>query len=71
MSEPGYHIEVRALSIEEGGGYLASVPDLPGCMSDGATPDEARAHARAAISEWLAAAKAMGRAAPKPSYVPA
>ena len=32
---------LRALHAEDGGGYLAVVPDLPGCMSDGDTPAEA------------------------------
>ena len=36
-----YHFEIRPLSQEEGGGYLITFPDLPGCMSDGDTPDEA------------------------------
>jgi antitoxin HicB len=43
-----YAIIVHELSHEDGGGYLAIVPDLPGCMSDGATPDEARRNAREA-----------------------
>jgi predicted RNase H-like HicB family nuclease len=31
-----YRLTLRPLSAEEGGGWLAEVPDLPGCMSDGA-----------------------------------
>ena len=36
-----YPVIVSPLSEEDGGGFLATVPDLPGCMSDGETPEEA------------------------------
>jgi antitoxin HicB len=62
-----YHIEVRPLTPEEGGGYLAWVPDLPGCASDGATPGEAIANASLAIEEWIAEAGTLGRPIPVPS----
>ena len=35
-----YSVLVEALTPEEGGGYAATVPDLPGCMSDGETPED-------------------------------
>ncbi|WP_306557882.1 type II toxin-antitoxin system HicB family antitoxin [Bradyrhizobium sp. DASA03005] len=31
-----YKIIIEPLSEEDGGGIVATVPDLPGCMSDGA-----------------------------------
>ena len=54
-------IEIEPLSDEDGGGYLATVPDLPGCMSDGETPDEARANVQDAIRAWLATAEQADR----------
>jgi hypothetical protein len=36
-----YQIELIPISKENGGGYLASIPLLHGCKSDGKTPDEA------------------------------
>ena len=36
-----YAVMIAPLSAEDGGGFLATVPDLPGCMSDGETPEEA------------------------------
>ena len=33
-----YAIEIRPLTDEEGGGFFATFPDLPGCMADGETP---------------------------------
>jgi antitoxin HicB len=62
----GYAIMVEPLSKADGGGWLASVPALPGCMGDGETPEEALADAEAAIAEWTAAAKALGRDVPGP-----
>lgn len=41
---PGYAFMLRPLSTEEGEGWLISYPDLPGCMSDGETPEEALAN---------------------------
>jgi hypothetical protein len=38
-----YPVVVEPLSGEEGGGFAAIAPDLPGCMSDGDTPEEALA----------------------------
>ena len=35
MNGHGYAIIVEPLSAEDGGGFVATVPDLPGCMSDG------------------------------------
>ncbi len=36
-----YPLSLRPLAPEEGGGWLAEVPDLPGCLPDGATPEDA------------------------------
>lgn len=34
-------------------GFYAFFPDLPGCMGDGATPEEAIADARQAFDAWM------------------
>jgi antitoxin HicB len=62
-----YAIMVEPLSASDGGGWLATVPALAGCMGDGETPEEALADAENAITEWKAAAKELGRDAPSPS----
>ena len=62
-----YQITVDALTPENGGGYLAWVPDLPGCMSDGETAEEAIRNCRAAIGEWIDHALRHGDAVPSPS----
>jgi len=61
-----YEIDILPLSEEDGGGYLAVVPALPGCQSDGETPQEALNNALDAISCWLEEAAALGRVAPEP-----
>jgi len=62
-----YPVLIEPLSVEDGGGFLATVPDLPGCMSDGETPEEALASVRDAVAAWIDEARALGRAIPAPS----
>ncbi len=47
--------------------YLVEVPELPGCMADGKTPEEAAQAAQTAIRLWIEAAKKMGRPIPQPA----
>ena len=63
-----YTIKVSPLSEEDGGGFLATVPALPGCMSDGDTPMEAVINVQDAITCWMEAAKELGRPIPQPEY---
>ncbi len=67
MSEHDYRIHIEPLSEEDGGGYVAFVPDLPGCMSDGETEQEALSNVLEAISDWLDCAKSMKRPIPEPT----
>jgi len=53
-----YPIVIVPLSEEDGGGWMGYVPDLPGCMSDGETAEEAVANTRDAVAEWLDADQA-------------
>ena len=62
-----YPVVIELLPPEEGGGFLALVPDLPGCMSDGASPEEAVANVTDAIGAWIEAANDLGRSIPAPS----
>ena len=67
MTETRYPLLVEPLPESEGGGFIAVVPDLPGCMSDGATPEEAVSNVRDAIAAWIEAAHDLGRPVPSPS----
>ncbi len=55
MSVHQHRIELRQLTEAEGGGWMATFPDLPGCMSDGETPEEAMQNARQAEISWIVA----------------
>ena len=46
--------------------YVVTVPELPGCMTHGATHREAVQHGEEAIQSWLEAARAWGRSVPEP-----
>ena len=46
--------------------YVAEVPELAGCMADGATYAEALHNAQAVIDDWVETAQALGRAIPVP-----
>ena len=52
-----YSFTIRPLSKKEGGGYLIEFPDLPGCISDGETIEEAVKNGKDAVKCWLSAAK--------------
>ncbi|MGK9050241.1 type II toxin-antitoxin system HicB family antitoxin [Neorhizobium sp. CSC1952] len=67
MSPLRYSVLVSPLPTEDGGGFLATVPDLPGCVSDGETPQEAISNVEDAIASWIEAAHDMGRDIPQPS----
>ena len=67
MSELKYPISIRPLTNEEGSGYLAEFPDLPGCIADGETVEEALHEAEDALQAWLATAKEFGDEIPQPS----
>ncbi len=67
MTRLEYPIVVEPLPLDEGGGFLATAPDLPGCMSDGATPEGAVVNIQDAIAAWIEAARDLGHAVPKPS----
>ena len=49
--------------------YLAATPELPGCVADGASPEEALANLRIVAEEWIAVAKEEGRKIPEPATV--
>ncbi len=46
--------------------FIAEVPELPGCMADGTTHQEALTNAELIIQEWIQTAKELGRSVPEP-----
>ncbi len=51
---------------EVDGAYIVSVPELPGCMADGETPEKAVENAQIIIQEWIETALEDGEEIPEP-----
>ena len=66
MNPHRYEIDISPLSDEDGGGFAAVAPELPGCRSDGETPEEALRNGYDAVACWIEAAEEMGRQVPEP-----
>jgi antitoxin HicB len=62
----GSRPELTPLSDQDGGGYLATVPDLLGCASDGATREKAARNIDDAIVQWIDEARTLGQEIPQP-----
>ena len=59
-----YAIEI--FYSEEDGGYIATVPELPGCSAFGKTEEEALKEIKVAMELWIEAAEKEGREIPRP-----
>lgn len=62
--KPKYEIIIYWSGTDEA--YLAEVPELAGCMADGASYQEALANVELVMEEWIETANEMGREIPKP-----
>ena len=51
---------------EEDRSFVVEVPELPGCMADGETYEQAVANAKQVIEEWIETAREVGRPIPEP-----
>jgi antitoxin HicB len=67
MKHRDYMIIIEPATTADGGGFLAFAPDLPGCMSDGDTYEQAAHNIAGAIESWIEAATEMGRPIPNPT----
>lgn len=61
-----FKYEILVYWSEEDELFIAEVPELPGCIADGTTYEEAIHNAKIAISEWIETAKSLGREIPVP-----
>lgn len=73
--DPPYPFEayshiISPLSDEDGGGFMLTIPDLPGCMADGASEAEAIEHGKDAFLAVVSALVDMGRDVPAPVFRP-
>ncbi|RIK10771.1 MAG: type II toxin-antitoxin system HicB family antitoxin [Acidobacteria bacterium] len=51
---------------EDDAGYIAEIPELPGCSAFGDSPEKALAELQVARGAWISAAKESGIEIPKP-----
>lgn len=58
--------EIIIFWSEEDQTYIAEVPELPGCMADGETYQQALSSAEQIIQEWIETATELGRPVPEP-----
>jgi predicted RNase H-like HicB family nuclease len=63
---PNRGLKYRVLIEPDGDGYVAEVPSLPGCISQGATRSEALENIREAIAGYLESLEAHGDPVPPP-----
>ena len=56
MRVNGYQIVVLPLAQEQGGGFFVTVPQLPGCVAEGQTREEAVHYTESAIETSIAVA---------------
>ena len=66
MKFEDYSINISPLPVEDGGGFLVTFPDLPGCIADGATIEEAISEAHDAFNAWQQAEMEDNKIMPKP-----
>ena len=51
---------------EDDEAFVVEIPELPGCMADGASYEEAVANAKVVIQEWIETARELGQPVPEP-----
>ena len=47
--------------------FIAEVPELPGCLADGQSYQEALSNVESIIAEWIETAESLGRTIPEPN----
>ncbi len=61
-----YKYEIIIYWSNEDNAFIAEVPELPGCMAHGETPEKALKNAKDAIQLWIDTAKEFGDLIPEP-----
>jgi predicted RNase H-like HicB family nuclease len=61
-----YHINLQFMDDESGKYYFATVAEMPGCMSDGETPEKAMENIHEAMECWLMCQIECGDPIPQP-----
>lgn len=64
--ESGYKYEIIIYWSKSDNTFIAEIPELSGCMADGASYKEALANAEVVIAEWIETSQSLGRTIPEP-----
>ena len=62
-----YAVKLVPISVDDGGGWLAEIPQLKGCMSGGEAPEEALKNVEEAKLAWISTAIKRGQIIPLPN----
>ena len=60
------HYKIILFWSQEDEAFIAEVPELPGCMADGSTYQEALQNVEIIMQEWIETAQELGRSIPEP-----
>ena len=66
MSAESLKYEVIIYWSRDDDAFVSQIPELPGCMADGKSPEEALANVRIVAQEWIETARELGRPVPEP-----
>ena len=59
-----YELIIYWSAVDEA--FIVEVPELPGCVADGETYQDAVKNVEIVIQEWIETAQALGRPIPEP-----
>lgn len=60
----------RVVKRDESGAFVATISEFPGCVTDGATAQEAMSRLERVAESWIDATRAIGQSIPKPFEEP-
>jgi predicted RNase H-like HicB family nuclease len=66
MSEQPLKYEVIIYWSSTDERFIAEMPELPGCMADGESPEDALQSIQLIAREWIETARELGRPIPEP-----
>lgn len=63
----GYGVTIRQLAADDGGGWVAQIQEIDGCIADGETVDEALDAVKDMLALWLVSARENHKTVPPPT----
>ena len=66
MKKLQYHLNIYWSEADSS--FIAAVPELPGCMADGATYEEVIKNVQIVIQEWIEVTTEFDRSIPNPVF---